>query len=414
MRLRRSHRRLTRGLLLSLQILAAHPLRTALSVSGLLVGIAVVIVMVAVSEGAERRVLQRMQAMGTNLVVVNAAPARPVANRPRQVAIHTALRTTDAIAIMQESSLARAAAPAVSRSMLVRWDGINTTTAVVGTTPEGLRIRNIRVESGRAFDEEDGRVRRSVALVGRTVVRALFGAVDPVGRSVRIGKVPFEVIGVMRPLGTDPFGADMDGRILIPLETAMRRVFNVPYAHAIFVQGRSSADLGDLERQVRAALNRALDVRSGGAEPFTIQNQAVLVRTERDTARAMNQLVAAVTPLALLLGGIGIVAVMLISVRERTREIGVRRALGATRRDITLQFIIESAMLASAGGAAGVIVGMGATSVAAAVGPWEMVMPWRAAAIALTSSVCLGFVVGVIPAARAARLEPIAALRAPA
>lgn len=405
-------RRLVRGLLLSLQILGAHPLRTALSVSGLLVGVAAVIVMVAVSEGAERRVLRRMQAMGTNLLVVSAAPAPRVAGRPRQVAIHTTLRTADAGVIVEESTLALAAAPAVSRSVVVRSEGVNTTTTLVGTTIAGLRIRNIEAESGRLFDDQEAGERARVALLGRTVVRALFGGTDPVGRLIRIGNVPFEVIGVTRPLGTDPDGADMDARVVIPLETAMRRVLNVPYIHSIFVQGRSIAELGELERQVRETLRRVLDVRSGMPEPFIIQNQAVRVRTERGTARAMNRLAAGVTALALLLGGIGIVGVLLMSVRERTREIGLRRALGATRRDIRLQFVLESAMLAAAGGGAGMIGGLAVAGAAAAFGPWELVMPWRAAFVGLACSMLLGLVVGVIPAARAARLEPIAALRA--
>jgi putative ABC transport system permease protein len=395
-----------------LQILAAHPLRTALSVSGLLIGVAAVIVMVALSEGAERRLLQRMQAMGPNLLVVNAAPAPRVAGRPLQVAIHTTLRAADAAAIVEEITLARAAAPAVSRSVVVHWEGLNTTTTLLGTTTEGLRIRNIGAQSGRLFDDHEAGAQARVTVIGRTVVRALFGGVDPVGRLIRIGHVPFEVIGVTRPLGTDPGGADMDARLVIPLATAMRRVLNVPYIHSMFVQGRSSADLGELERQVHETLRRRLDVRAGTPEPFLIQNQAVLLQTERGTASAMNRLAVSVTILALVLGGIGIVAVMLMSVRERTREIGLRRALGATRRDIGLQFVLESTMLAAAGGGVGMVAGLVVAGAAAAVGRWDLVIPWRVAFVGFAASAILGVAVGAIPAVRAARLEPIEAFRA--
>jgi putative ABC transport system permease protein len=405
-------RRLAPGLVLSLQILAAHPLRTSLSLAGLFVGVAAVIVMAAVSEGAERRVLQRLRAMGTNLLVVNAAPALRVAGRPRQVAIHTMLRSADAGAIVKESPLAVAAASAVNRSIVVHAEGRNTTTMLLGTTRQGLRIRNIAAEAGRLFDDQEARDQARVALLGPTVVRALFGANDPVGSLIRVGNVPFEVIGVMRPLGTDTGGADMDARVVIPLETAMRRVLNVPYIHSIFVEGRSSADLDELEQQVRETLRRRLDVRSGMPEPFVTQNQAVLLRTERGTARAMDRLVTGVAVLAFLLGGIGIVAVMLMSIRVRTREIGLRRALGATRRDIGLQFILESVMLASGGGAAGVMAGLLSAGLAAAFGSWELVIAWRIAALGFLGSMALGLLVGVIPAALAARLEPIAALRA--
>ena len=409
---RRRHGRLGRGLLLSLQLLLAHRLRTALSVSGLLAGVAAVIVMVAIGQGAERRVLQRVQAMGTNLLVVSAAPAQRVAARPRQVAVHTMLRPGDAEAIERESALAVAAAPAVNGAMVVRWDGVNTTTTVTGTTVEGLRMRNISAARGRVFEDDDDRQRRRVALVGPTVVRSLFGGADPVGRVVRIGSVPFEVIGMTRTRGVDPNGADLDDVVVVPLETAMRRLLNIPYVHALFVQTPSSADLDGLERDVREILLGRYPGRSGMLDLFVVQNQTTLLRTERGAARAMNQLIVGVSLLSLLAGGVGIVAVMLIAVRERTREIGLRRALGAKRRDIRLQFMLESTMLAAGGGLAGVAVGLAAAAGAAALGPWDLVVSWPVAGLGVVCSTILGLIVGVIPAARAARLEPIAALRA--
>jgi putative ABC transport system permease protein len=199
---------------------------------------------------------------------------------------------------------------------------------------------------------------------------------------------------------------------VIPLTTAMRRVLNIPYVHAIFVQSRNSADLDRLERDVRNVLQQRVDSRSGTAEPFVIQNQAILLRTERGAAQAMNRLIAGVVVLALVLGSVGIMAVTLTSVRERTPEIGLRRALGARRRDIRLQFLLESAMLAAAGGAAGAVVGVGAAVVGAIFGPWELVVSWRVALAGFGCSTLLGVALGTLPAARAARLEPIAALRA--
>ena len=408
----RRYRRLARGLLLSIQLLAAHRLRTTLSVSGLLVGVAAVIVMVAIGEGAERRVLGRMERMGTNLLVVSAAPAQRVAGRPRQVPVRTMLRAADATAIEEESALAVAAAPAVSQSMVVRSDGVNTTTMVTGTTPTGLAIRNISAASGRIFDDEDDHERRRVALVGPTVARALFSNVDPVGRVVRIGNVPFEVIGLTRARGVDPVGVDLDALVVLPFETAVRRLLNIPYVHALYIQARSSADLVALEAEVREILGSRHAVRSGMLDAFFVQNQAVLLRTERGAARAMNQLIVGIALLALLAGAIGILAVMLISVRERTREIGLRRALGAKRRDIQVQFVLESAMLATGGGVAGVLVGLVAAGGAAMMGPWDLIVSWHAAGLGVACSTILGVVIGVIPAARAARLEPIAALRA--
>ncbi len=405
-------RNLVRGLALSAQLLAAHRLRTLLSISGLFVGVAAMMVMVAIGKGAEQSLLDRLRAMGTDLIVVSATPAPRVAGRPRQVAINTALRATDGDAIMAGSTLAIASAPSISRAVVLRSEDVNRTTALTGTTAEGLRIRNIRPAAGRLFDDEDDRERSRVAVFGPLAARSLFPGVDPVGRTIRLGNQPFEVIGVAEARGVDANGADLDDFVAIPFQAAVRRVLNIPYVHAIHVQAQSSADLEELERDVREILHARLGTKTGVPEPFVIQNQATMLRTERGTAEAMNQLVPAVSGIALLLGGVGILTVMLISVRERTREIGLRRALGASRRDIQIQFILESAMLAATGGGAGIIAGIAVAAGAAAFGQWELIISWPAALLGFASSMLLGIAIGVIPAILAARLEPIAALRA--
>lgn len=400
-----------RGLLLSLQLLATHRRRTGLSISGLFIGVAALMVMVAIGKGAEQRLIGRLRAMGTDLIVVSATPAPRVAGRSRQVAINTALRAADGEAIVTESALAIAAAPSVSRSVVLRFDDVNRTTALTGTTADGLRIRNIRPAAGRLFNNDDDRERQRVAVLGPIAARGLFPGSDPVGNTIRLGNQRFEVIGVSEARGVDPNGADLDDFVAIPFQTAARRVLNIPYVHAIYVQAQSSADLEALERDVRDILHSRQGTRTGMPEPFIIQNQATLLRTERGTAEAMNQLVPAVSGIALLLGGVGILTVMLMSVRERTREIGLRRALGASRKDIHIQFMLESAMLAAAGGGAGVVAGIAAAWIAAALGPWDLIVSWPAAVLGFGCSLLLGIAVGVIPAARAARLEPIAALR---
>lgn len=405
-------RRLARGLWLSVHLLAAHRLRTLLSVSGLLVGVAALMVMVAVGQGAERRVLERVRALGTNVLVVSAAPAPRVAGRARQVGTLTSLRPADAHAIQEASALAAAAAPMVTQSLVAHWEGRNTTIAVTGTSEAGLGIRAIRPASGRLFDEAEDRERRRVAVLGRTVARNLFGEVDPVGHEIRIERVPFQVIGVMRPRGTDVGGTDLDNMALIPLGTAMRRLLNIPYVHALFVQARSTADLEALEAEVREILLRRHGVRSGLPKPFVIQNQAVLLRTERGAAQAMKRLTIGIAALALVVGGIGIVALLLISINERVREIGLRRAVGARRRDIQLQFVLEAALLSAAGGTAGVVAGVAAAGLAALLGPWDLVISWPAAGLGVACSALLGLGVGMVPATRAASLEPIQALRA--
>ena len=404
-------RRFWRQARLSLALLAAHPLRTVLSASGLVAGVAAVMVMVALGRGAERRVVERVRALGTDLLIVTAAPAPRIAGRVRQVETSTLLRPQDAPAILEALPRAVAASAAVHRTLVVRSEGRNATVAVTGTAPDGLRIRGISAARGRVWDEYEEQMRSRVAVIGPVIASTLFGADDPVGREVRVGNVPFEIIGLAGVRGVDPGGADLDNAISIPLETALRRVVNVPYVDALYVQGRGTDELERLEAEVRDFLRERHRIRDHAPEAFVVRNQAVILRTERAAARALDQLTVGVATLAAVVGGIGILAVMLIAVRERRREIGLRRALGAHRRDIRAQFLVESVLVAGAGGLGGVILGAVVAVVGSALASWTLDVSWWTALIALAGSVLLGVAVGTVPAMRAARLEPVAALR---
>ena len=403
--------KLSKSVALSLEILTAHKLRTLLSVLGIVVGIAAVILMVSAGRGAERRILDQIRDMGTNLVTVSAGQTQIIAGRQRQLSTVTTLSVEDAAAIAAECPSVARAAPAIDRKLATRWEAENVNTTVLGITPEGFPIRNIAAASGRLFDQDESRGRRRVAVVGPTVVENLFLGADPVGQSFRIGRVPFEVVGVTEPKGVDVNGIDQDDLILVPLETAMRRLFNVDYVQAIHAQAAGSEQMDQAEREIRDLLRRRHRL-GDRPDDFTIQNQATLLAAERETAQAMTLLVGSVSGISLVVGGVGILAVMLISVRERTAEIGLRRALGARRAVIRLQFLLESAMLAGMGGLVGVAVGLGATWAAAALDWWETAVSWPAAVAGLVFSVSLGIGFGLYPAVRAARLEPIEALRA--
>ena len=400
--------KLSANIVLSCQILAAHPLRTVLSVVGVAIGIAAVVLMVSVGRGAEKQILDRIRSLGTNLIVVQAAQARTVAGRERQSETVTALTLKDADAITEECPSVALAAAAVSKPLTAYWQSRKASTTVEGLAIDGLEIRCIPLATGRFFDEVEERSQRRVAVVGPTVVETLFGGTDPVGQRIQIGRVPFEVIGVLAPRGSSSYGSDQDDIILVPLATAMRRLLNITHIHAIYIQARDGNQMSRAEQEVRGLLEER-HRRRRQTKTFTIQNQADLIETERETTRSLTLLIGSVAGIALAVGGVGILAVMLMGIRERTREIGLRRAVGARRRDIVVQFLLEAVLLASGGGLLGAAGGIGASYGAARLG-WETVLSWPSVAIGLVFSVSIGFVFGIYPAFRAAKLEPIQAL----
>lgn len=403
--------KLSKNLVLSVEILAAHKLRTLLSISGMFVGIAAVILVVSAGRGAEKRILDHIRDMGTDLIMVNAGQARVVAGRRRQMSTVTTLVPEDAEAIARECPSVARACPAVGKKLPVRFESETTNTNVVGMEPDGFVIRNMAIASGRLFTSQESRARRRTAVLGPTVARNLFGETDPVGFRVRIGRVPFEVAGVLAAKGVDPNGADQDDIVVIPLGAAMRRLMNVTHVGSVYVQARGTALLKRAEREV-VELLRQRHRLGGKPDDFTIRNQVTLIETHRATARNMTLLTGSVAAISLLVGGVGILAVMLISVGERTREIGLRRALGARRRDIRTQFLLESTVIAGAGGAVGIALGVAASFAASSLGQWDSVVSWSVTAVAFAFSVTLGVIFGAYPAIRAARLEPTEALRA--
>ncbi len=401
--------KVSRNVLISCEILLAHKLRTVLSLLGIVVGVGSVVLMVAAGRGAEEHILGTIRDMGTSLIVVSAGQTRLVAGRQRQFGTVTTLVPGDADAIAAECPAVELSAAVASRKVSVRWDAENTNTKVFGVAPEAFRVRNVEVESGRRFSPEEDRARSRVAVLGPTVVQNLFGDVDPVGLRIRIGRVPFTVIGVTKPKGVDVNGLDQDDLVFVPLRTAMRRLLNVTHLDAIYVRARGAEVLEEAEEQIRRLLRRRHRLREK-PDDFTIQNQAVLLRTERETARAVTLLIGSVAGISLMVGGIGILAVMLISVRERTPEIGLRRAIGASRGDIRTQFLLESGLLATVGGALGILAGVSAAVAVSVLGYWDTSVSWPVAAAALGFSFVVGVVFGSYPAVRAARLEPVEAL----
>jgi putative ABC transport system permease protein len=403
--------KLSKNISLSVEILAANKLRTFLSVIGMVVGIASVILMVAIGQGAQKKILDRIRNMGTNLIVVNAGRTQIIAGRQRQMGTVTTLVPADAEAIAKECPAADSVAPFVSKKLTIRWEDETANTNVVGMAASGFAIRNFAATRGEFFTDEESRALKRVAVVGPTVVKNLFGETNPIGLTIRLGRVPFEVIGVLFPKGIDQNGADQDDIIIVPIGTAMRRLLNVTYVQSIYVQAKDTQLMGKAESEIRDLLRERHRLRDR-PDDFTIQNQETLLTAERETSQSMTFLIGSVAGISLLVGGVGILAVMLISIRERRGEIGLRRALGARRPDIRLQFLVESILLAGSGGVVGVIVGVGSAYGLSALGYGETFISWPATVIAFLFSVILGIFFGIYPASTAANLEPIEALRA--
>jgi len=293
----------------------------------------------------------------------------------------------------------------------LRYGNLNTKTSIVGTTANILKVRNYALSKGRFFDEDEDKGRRRVAALGQTVVDNLFGQENPVGKRIRIGRVPFEVIGVLVPKGLDINGTDQDDQIIVPLNTALRRLFNLTYINTIYVQARNSLSMDSAEAEIRAILRETHHIRKNKPDDFTIQNQATVIEAQKESSQTFTLLISAIATVSLLVGGIGVLAVMLISVRERIKEIGIRMAVGAKKSDILIQFLAESLLLSIGGGIFGLILGItGAVSIAL-FADWPFRLPLSLIAISFFSTIAMGIFFGVYPAKKAADLDPIQALQ---
>jgi putative ABC transport system permease protein len=403
--------KLIKGTRIALKTLFSHKLRTALATLGIFVGVCSVIVMVAIGDGAQKQVLSKIQAMGTDLVIVTAGQVKIIAGRSRQTGNVTTLTLQDAKTISEESQYIKAAAPAQTKKMLLKYESLSTNTSVTGTTEALIPIRNLSVQDGRFFTEDENRTLQRVAVIGKTVAKNLFENRNPVGETIRIGKVSFEVIGVLNEKGTDLVGNDQDDVIYIPINTALRRLFNLTYINNIYVQARGSDDIDKAASEIRDILRERHRLRNK-PDDFTIQSQTEILKTEKETSQTFTNLLGAVAGISLFVGGVGILAIMLISIKERTREIGVRRAVGALKRDLLLQFIVESLILSLSGGIAGILLGIVLSVGASYFTNWPLSLSIPAIVISFLFSAMIGLIFGVYPATKAARLDPIEALKA--
>ena len=397
----------------ALGAIIAHPMRSALTSLGVVIGVAAVVMMTAIGLGAQQRITGAISGLGSNLIIVMPNFQRgPVS---QGAGAGQSLRDADAAAIARQVEDVAAVAPSVTSRAQMAADGANWNTRIEGVTPEYLIARDLVVSSGRMFDDREARPGRKVLVVGATVARELWGDADPVGRRVRVRSVPFEVIGVLESKGQAGLGQDQDDVVLAPLQAVRSRLvgrrFRGDAIQTIYVKSVDADTLDRVQEDVINLLRDQHKIRQGEDDDFQTQNMASILATMQAAVATFTIFLAAVAAVSLVVGGVGIRNIMLVSVTERTREIGLRMAVGAKRSDVLIQFAMESIALSMAGGLLGLLIGIGGALTVAKLAGWPAAIPPWAAPLALGFSMAVGLVFGAYPSWRAARLDPIEALR---
>jgi len=404
------------GLLrVAMRALAVNKLRSALTMLGIIIGVAAVIVMIAVGGGAQARVEEQIRSLGSNLLLILSGTTTAGGVRMGFGSNQT-ISEDDAAAIPREVPQTLAA-PALRGTAQIVWGNQNWSTVIFGVTPEYIDVRQWELAAGRLFDATDMAGATKVCLIGQTVARQLFGGADPVGQAIRVRRVPFTVIGLLESKGQSMMGTDQDDLILMPISTARKRVLGASNlakqrsVGTIWVKVAEGYDMKAAEEQVRALLRQRHRLQPGQDDDFSLRNLEEVAATQEASSRVLALLLAAVASVSLVVGGIGIMNIMLVSVTERTREIGLRMAVGARNRDILGQFLVEAVTLSLIGGLAGVALGMAAAFGVAQLAGWRIVIAPQAVLLAVAFAFVIGVFFGFYPARKAARLNPVEALR---
>jgi len=395
--------------------LRVNLLRSVLTTLGIVIGVASVIILVAVGTGASSEVDRQIKALGTNMLVVFPGSMR-VMGRQGGAGTDIPLSEIDVVAIRDKVSGVEAVSGQISDSGPIVYGNANWTTSLNGVHAEYAGIRDWPIVAGRDLDASDVRAGAKVAVIGDTVAREVFPGEDPVGAAIRIKNVPFEVVGVLAPKGQSVMGRDQDDILLIPITTARTRVSGKSQVQndrvgMIYIKVAADADIAAVQEDIESLLRQRRKTRAGAEDTFSVRNLAETMKARSEVLTTLSYLLAATSVISLIVGGIGIMNIMLVSVTERTREIGLRMAVGGRRRDILLQFLVEAVSLCLLGGLIGIVIGVSASAVIAFAANWPVLVSPAVLGGALAAAAATGICFGLFPARRAALLNPIDALR---
>ena len=388
--------------------LIANKMRSILTMLGIIIGVAAVIALVSIGNGVKQDIQNSISSLGSNLLMVMPGAPRTPGVRPSAGSMKS-LKVSDYEAISKLDGV-KAASPMTNGSYVVIYQNKNWTTSVSGVSYNYLDVNNWSMKSGRFLSEKNVQNRERVAVVGKTVVKNLFGDEDPVGAEIRVKNIPFRIIGVLNSKGSGAMGNDQDDMVIIPYTTAMERVEGVDYLRMIYVVGKDESGIDRLQSDIENLLRVRHGIKDTNLDDFNIQNMNSIMETMEETTGTLTLFLGAVAAISLVVGGIGIMNIMLVSVTERTREIGVRKALGATYSVIVTQFLIEAVVISLMGGIIGIILGIGSSKLIGMASGMRTVISIPTIVMSFAFSMAIGLIFGIYPARKAAKLNPIDAL----
>jgi len=395
---------------MALRSIFKNKMRTALTMLGIVIGVGAVIVMVAIGNGAQAQIKNQISGLGTNLIVVTAGSVN-TGGASQGAQSFNRLTVDDVDAIRREATLLSGISPViVTRTQVVGGTG-NWRAEVDGVSPDFFSIRDWATTSGDLFTDDDVRTKRTVLLLGATVAKNLFPDTDPTGMEIRLGKTPFTVLGVLAPKGQTASGSDQDDVVIVPYTTAQTRLNGFSFLGQILASATSPATLAPAQEEIKGIMRAAHSIPPGGTDDFTVRDQTAIAKAATSTSSIMTSLLAAIASVSLIVGGIGIMNIMLVSVTERTREIGIRMAIGARGADVMLQFLVESIVMCLLGGLLGLAAGVGGAALVGHFTGLSIDTPVSAVFLAIGFSAAVGIFFGFYPARKAAALDPIQALR---